>query len=128
MIFACGPAQGVSWTALSRGLHFNRQFETGTSDLVLKRQPYKLSFALVERLRKTRCPLRANRSPPLLNITEVRPRDTKKLCELGKASLVGLAQARKGCPQRQRPSHKGFEELRRPCPDLPLCLLSNHVC
>jgi len=76
------------WTAPSRGFHFNRQFETGTSDLVLKREPYELSFALVERLRETCSPLRTNRSPPLLNITEVRPRYAKKLSELGKASLI----------------------------------------
>jgi len=81
-------ASTACWTALSRGFHFYRQFETGTSDLVLKREPYELSFALVERLRETCSPLRTNRSPPLLNITEVRPRYAKKLSELGKASLI----------------------------------------
>jgi hypothetical protein len=103
---------GVDFTtALSRGLHFNRQFQAGTSDLILEREPYRLSFALVERLREASCPLRTNRSTPLLDITEVRPRDTKNLCKFGKAPLVGLAQARKCCSQREWPSHKGFEEL-----------------
>ena len=76
-------AATACWTAPSRGFHFYCQFETGTSDLVLKREPYKLSFTLVQRLRETSCPFRANGSPTLLNITEVRSRDAKKLGELG---------------------------------------------
>ena len=112
----------------SRGFHFNRQSETCAPDLVLKREPYKLSFALVKGLSKASGPLWTDRSSSLLNVTKVRPRNSKKLRKLRKASLVRFAQTRECRPESQRPSHEAFKVLRRFSPAFSLRLPSSHVC
>ena len=77
--------------ARSRGFHFNRQSETCAPDLVLKRAPHKLSLALLKGLSEASGPLRTDRSPSLLNVTKVRPRNSKKARKLRQAPLVRLA-------------------------------------
>jgi hypothetical protein len=93
----------------SRSLHVNSQSQSGASDLILKRQPHKLSLALAQRVGEASRPFRTDCSTALLDIAEVRSGDAEELRELSKTSRVSLAQPRQRGPERQWPSHQGFE-------------------
>jgi hypothetical protein len=79
------------WAATSRGLHFNCQFQTGSSNLVLQRQSDELRFALGKRTGESSRPLRANRPSTLLDIAQVCSRYTQETRELCEALFVSLA-------------------------------------
>jgi hypothetical protein len=84
----------------SRSFHFNSQFQTGTSNLILKRQPYELSLALAKRLSEASSPFWADGSSALLYVAEVCPGDSKKLRAFRKTLFVRLTQARQRSSER----------------------------
>jgi hypothetical protein len=87
-------------SALSRSFHLNSQFETGASNLILKRQPHELSLALAERLSKASGSFWTDRSSALLYVAQVCPGHSKKLCAFRETSSVRLAQARQRGTER----------------------------
>ena len=61
----------IGWAAPSRGLYFYSQLQPGASDLVLERQPHKLSLVLAKSLSETSRPFWTYCAAPLLDVTEV---------------------------------------------------------
>ena len=88
------------WPALSGCFHLNSQFQTGASNLILKRQPHKLSLALAERMGEASGPFGADGSAALLYVAQVCSGDSKKLRAFRETLFVRLAQARQRSTER----------------------------
>jgi hypothetical protein len=71
---------------------FDPQLQSCTADLILQSQPHELRFILAQCHREPRGSLQADGSPSVLDVTQLRPRDTKSLRELGEALPLAFAQ------------------------------------
>lgn len=66
-------------TTCSSGVNVHSKLETSVAYLVLESQTYELGLALFEKEGEGRGSLQANGATSVLDITEMRPRDTEKL-------------------------------------------------
>ena len=112
----------------SRCLHVDRQPETGRPDLILKSEPHKLGFALLQGLGEAGGSLRTDASATLLDVAEMGSRNPEKLRKGREAHLIGFSNTREGSPKRQRPPHQRLQVLRRLPTRRLLRPLSSHVC